>query len=526
MRPPTWVSGWHAPLLKLMKAYMVPNRNDTRTLHRLVDDLFAQLQERLASGVDGPGAFRTLLTDVVDHFHRAPRGAALASLQKFGVPSGTPFLSLLRYFRVMVAGTVDMGGPLAPSPDMAMELVRIRAAQQYPTLMPTLFPGKLATQEKPYDSVAALWVAFAHLKPNTSPAIDCDAFSPANQGLSSLSHDVAASSVSPVTSPHRNMRRFGRQDAAHSVLNVSLTHSRRDPFAVDYGIWSFDDRDYDIVYTVTNNILNTDLSLWTPLLSEDARRQACVQYKGRCFNCGTTEHSLRWCPVPFKNIFSLLNPEFGPHDPDGSIFETWKLRMRRWRQQNASRGRQGNQRHSAQSNHRSRYTNNRGHNTAYQRNPPGTACTHVTADMRYLPQRARHAPQTPTMGRGPGTTSAPPANNHTPTIRATQSYPHDGSKTAHRPLRCIRHYTMDCSARPIVRSLLLVPVTPDSGDKSVYPKPPTLSLRMDLIRQARRQFRGVGRCTSKGLTSGISANPTPTITRKRYPSSGTLWHKY
>ena len=192
--------------------------------------------------------------------------------------------------------------------------------------------------------------------------------------------------------------------------------SRRDPFAADYDLWPFDDRDYDIVCTVTNNILNTELSLWTPLLSEDARRQACVQYKGRCCNCGSTEHSLRWCPAPFRNTFSLLNPEFGTHDPDGSIFETWKLRMRRWRQQNASRDRQGNQRRNTPSNHRSRYNNNRGQNTTYQSNPPGTARTHVAADARYLPQRPHHAPQTPIMGHGPGTTGTPLANNptHTP----------------------------------------------------------------------------------------------------------------
>ena len=128
MRSPTWVSGWHAPLLKLTKASFVPNRDDPQTLHRLVDDLFAQLQERPASGVDGPAAFRTLLTDVADHFDRAPRGAALETLQKFDVPSGTPFSSLLCSFRVVVASTVDKGGPLAPSPDMAMELIRIRSA--------------------------------------------------------------------------------------------------------------------------------------------------------------------------------------------------------------------------------------------------------------------------------------------------------------------------------------------------------------------------------------------------------------
>ena len=241
--------------------------------------------------MDGPEAFRTLLTDVADHFDRAPRSAAFASLHKFGVPSGTPFSSFLRSFRVMVAGTVDKGEPPAPSPDMAMGLIRIRTAQEYLTLMPTLFPGKIAAQEKPYDSLAALWVAFAHLKQNSSPAIDGEAISPANKGLSSLTHNVAGSAISPVTSPKRSMRRFGRQDAAPGVLSVSPTHSRRDPFAADYGLWPFDDRDYDIVGTVTNNILNTDLSLWTPLLSEDARRQTSVQYKGRCCNCDSIEHS-------------------------------------------------------------------------------------------------------------------------------------------------------------------------------------------------------------------------------------------
>ena len=89
MRSPTWVSGWHAPLLKLTKASIIANRDDTHILHRLIAGLFAQLQERLASGVDGPAAFGTLMTDVADYFDWTPRGAALATLQQFGEPSGT-----------------------------------------------------------------------------------------------------------------------------------------------------------------------------------------------------------------------------------------------------------------------------------------------------------------------------------------------------------------------------------------------------------------------------------------------------
>ena len=126
-------------------------------------------------------------------------------------------------------------------------------------------------------------------------------------------------------------------------------------------------------------------------------------------------------------------------------------------------------------------------------NGRATALRHPLWDTGQA-QRARHLRITP----------------HIPHRTSNTIIPHDGSKTVHRPLRCLRHYTMDCSARPIVRPLLLVPVTPDCGDKSVYPKPLTLSLCMDLIHQAGHQFRGVGRRTSKGSTSGISINPTPT----------------
>ena len=130
IRSPTWVSGWHAPLLKLTKASIIANHDDTHILHRLIADLFAQLQERLASGVDGPAAFGTLLTDVTDYFDRAPRGAALATLQQFGKPSGTPFSRFLRSFRVVFASTVDKGDPLAPLQEMAMKIIRIRTAQR------------------------------------------------------------------------------------------------------------------------------------------------------------------------------------------------------------------------------------------------------------------------------------------------------------------------------------------------------------------------------------------------------------
>ena len=85
-----------------------------------------------------------------------------------------------------------------------------------------------------------------------------------------------------------------------------------------------------------NHMLHTDMSLWTPLLTEEAHRKACLQHHGRCCNCGSTEHSLRWCPTPFQNVFSLLNPELATHNLDSSVFETWKRKMRNWRRKGLS----------------------------------------------------------------------------------------------------------------------------------------------------------------------------------------------
>ena len=199
-----------------------------------------------------------------------------------------------------------------------------------------------------------------------SPAIDGDAFASASQTPSSHAPPTVAV---PAASAAVSQCQYSRPTRpSHTVSNVSHAHSRRDPFRVDYGLLPFDDKDYDIVCTVTNHMLNINLSQWTPFLTEDARRQACIQYSGRCCNCGSTDHSLRWCPTTFTNMFSLLNPEFATHDTDGSMFEMWKGKMRRWRRRNPNRKHQGNGRRNASENGNSRYHNQ--HNSS---GPPPAA---------------------------------------------------------------------------------------------------------------------------------------------------------
>ena len=403
MNSPVWIPGWHAPLLKLVKAAINGNRDDTHDLHRLVDDVFSQLQERISSGSSGQDAFKILLADFGDFFDRAPRGAALETLQKFGVRTGTPFSSYLRALRVVVASTVEKGGPLAPSATMAIELVRIRTAQQYPTLMPTLFPGDLATREKPYASLASMWTAFSDLKHNTSPAVDGDAYT----SVPRASGPITTPTVTVPAVSAAGSQRFTRlARPSHTASNVDHVHSRRDPFRVDYGLWPFDDRDYAIVCTVTNQMVNSNLSLWTPLLTDGARRQACIKYSGRCCNCGSSEHSLRWCPAPLTNTFSLLNTEFATHDADGSILDTWKKRMRRWRRHGSNRRSQGNGR---------RHTSDNGNFQPHSRGPPphqqgnSSGLSHAT-NVATVPTH----PPAPSSAHGPGLASTAPTMRYGP----------------------------------------------------------------------------------------------------------------
>ena len=144
-----------------------------------------------------------------------------------------PFSCYLRALRAVVASTLEKGGPSAPSATMAIGLVRIRTAQQYPTLMPTLFPGDRATIKKPYVSLASMWTAFADIKHNTSPAINGDVFSSAPQASSPHTPPTITVPAASVIVPHRHNSR--PSEPSHTVSNVTPVHSRRKP--VSHRLW-------------------------------------------------------------------------------------------------------------------------------------------------------------------------------------------------------------------------------------------------------------------------------------------------
>ena len=115
-------------------------------------------------------------------------------------------------------------------------------------------------------------------KHKTTPAINGDAFTPASQ---------ASSSGAPSSPPWT--------PSAHGVASVSPVHSRRDPFSVNYGLWPFPDNDYNIVCTVTNLAVDTDLSLWTPLLAEPAARLALTRMSSP-YSTRSSQHTTRMVP--------------------------------------------------------------------------------------------------------------------------------------------------------------------------------------------------------------------------------------
>ena len=44
--------------------------------------------------------------------------------------------------------------------------------EQFPSLMPTLYPGVLATVSRPFDTLDAVWLDFEALANNKTPAIN------------------------------------------------------------------------------------------------------------------------------------------------------------------------------------------------------------------------------------------------------------------------------------------------------------------------------------------------------------------
>ena len=102
----------------------------------------------IKEGASGPEAFTLLLRRLMTHFDCSDKGEGYTGLNNFGVYTGTSLCDFSREFRVLVSA--------------------VTGSEQFPTLMPNLYPASMATDPKLYASLDKMWKAFSDLAHNTS----------------------------------------------------------------------------------------------------------------------------------------------------------------------------------------------------------------------------------------------------------------------------------------------------------------------------------------------------------------------
>ena len=138
----------------------------------LIDDCFGQVSGAMAEGASGPEAFTLLLRLLMTHFDRVDTGEGYTKLHTFEVWIITPFCNFSREFRVLVSRVTGSERVVSLGTDVVLEVVRMAVNEQFPTLMPTLYPASKATDPRPYVSLGAMWRALSVLAHNKTPAVN------------------------------------------------------------------------------------------------------------------------------------------------------------------------------------------------------------------------------------------------------------------------------------------------------------------------------------------------------------------
>lgn len=84
----------------------------------------------MTSGASDAAEVQNSLTEPTDYSDRAPLGAVLETLQKLGIRIGTSFYSYHYVLRVVVASTVEKGGPWALSAKRVKEIERTSGSRR------------------------------------------------------------------------------------------------------------------------------------------------------------------------------------------------------------------------------------------------------------------------------------------------------------------------------------------------------------------------------------------------------------
>ena len=91
--------------------------------------------------------------------------------------NGTPFCGFSRELCVVVSPATGTERIWTPGAEIVLEVVRMVVNEQYPNLMPTLYPGGMATEVRPFGTLNAMCLVFLSLANIKTPAINGDFFS-------------------------------------------------------------------------------------------------------------------------------------------------------------------------------------------------------------------------------------------------------------------------------------------------------------------------------------------------------------
>ena len=125
-------------------------------------------------GASGYEDFTLLLRLRLTHFDQVNTREGYTKLHTFGActRNGTPLSDFSRELRVLVLVVTGSERVLSPEMDVVLEVVRMAFNEQFPTLMPTLYPGSKAPDPRPYASLDAMSRALSHLALNKTPAVN------------------------------------------------------------------------------------------------------------------------------------------------------------------------------------------------------------------------------------------------------------------------------------------------------------------------------------------------------------------
>ena len=166
---------------------------------------------------------------------------------------------------------------------------------------------------------------FEKLQVYTSPTLNGGAFTSVPQATSSHTPSIVITPVISIAPLQRDKSRTWSPDAWHGVPNVLSAHCRRDPFFL---LTTGSDASTTVTtqscvqQRITSSTLTRLYRHPSSPRTPAVRPAYSIAAGDVCILRGSTGHSLRRCLAPFKNCFSLLNPEFATHDADDSIFET------------------------------------------------------------------------------------------------------------------------------------------------------------------------------------------------------------